>query len=157
MLNYRVMYFIFIFTVFIPTQTIFAEGIEHGTAFGYEFTVTEQNATKTWYLLFEKQLIEIVETEENKSDLHAYQTIILTTEKQITSMLAQTFVIAFAIVALVLIFILKPNYLKHPFTFIIGFIGMLILYSLFINLETLRINSDNIRYYHLLLTGTQAT
>lgn len=119
---------------------------------GYQYTITILNDTRQWHVEYENKEHLIDENADNISNLEAYRTLIRWMAQQTLEMTLQAIFIVLFIITSVILCLYNPALLKHPFVLIVSFTCVFILYSLFTNLDSLRENNANVRYYHLLLT-----
>lgn len=119
------------------------------SALTYKFTVAEHN----WLLVHEEQAVEVMQTVENESELLAYQELIYTAKDLVNSIVLQASLIGLFILALIIFCIIKPSLIFRPL--MLTFFVACIIFGVHIynQLAILRIHSDNLRYYFLLLTS----
>lgn len=144
--------FLYLLILFSFSTTAHGATLDEGTALDYTYEITQQDLQPVWIIQQNMDTVEILETPKNESSLHAYGEMIAQSQDVITASLLKLSLIGLFIVFLILGCIFKPRLCLHPLSFVVGGLCLLFAVHLLTALETLRVNSENLRYYFLVLT-----
>lgn len=147
---FKIVLFLFTFLTFsTPVQ---GAVIHQGDALNYTFLITTQNEQNIWLLQQNEEAFELIETPENEGSLHAYQELVLASEEIVFTSFFQIIVSLLLLSSTIILCIKRPRLIISPLPLIIGIICLLFAQNFLTQLDTLQINTDNLRYYFLVLT-----
>lgn len=151
MQNYRLLLTTICFLLLFPYVAL-AEQLEHGDALGYEYILIEQNKVQQWHLQYRDEEQIIQQSTLNQTELQTYRTLINSISASITVAIFYSIII-FSLAILFIVFAFKKrSLLRHPITLTTCLFCLFLSYSLFININFVYENNDNLRYYYLYLT-----
>lgn len=151
MQNYRLLLTTICFLWLFPYVAL-AEQLEHGDALGYEYILIEQNKVQQWHLQYRDEEQIIPQSIMNQTELQTYRTLINSISASIKVAIFYSIII-FSLAILFIVFAFKKrSLLRHPLTLTACLFCLFLSYSLFININFVYENNDNLRYYYLYLT-----
>ena len=151
MQNYRLLLTTICFFLLFPYVAL-AEQLEHGDALGYEYILIEQNKVQQWHLQYRDEAQIIQQSTLNQTELQTYRTLIKSISASVTAAIFYSIIIISLAILFIVLAFKKRSLLRHPITLTACLICLFLSYSLFININFVYENNDNLRYYYLFLT-----